>query len=253
MYDLLRKYLDIGAWNELFIDEREAGPTVVFRANPFLAVDGKTKIQADAPDPVVVDLPAADVSAMNVERSDSDVPNYYWVEASAFFLVGQNFTHMLWGIDGANSAINLTNYQNSDSKLYGERLMKVATVMGQDGLTTLRSGQDAAFTKARDLSMIDWITSRRNILAESNKDNVLLERGMMRVRGRPDIRPGMYVKLQRGGMEALYYVIALQHSFQALESFTTTLIVERGLGFVERAQRGGGADSPYLSELKGIK
>jgi hypothetical protein len=34
-----------------------------------------------------------------------------------------------------------------------------------------------------------------------------------------------------------------------MNSFTTTVQFDRGAGFIERAKREGGADSPYFAEM----
>jgi hypothetical protein len=45
------------------------------------------------------------------------------------------------------------------------------------------------------------------------------------------------------------YCYSVRHEFQPFRSYTTTVLFDRGTGFVERAKRGNGADAPYLSEL----
>src|SRR3546814_14030095 len=86
-------------------------------------------------------------------------------------------------------------------------------------------------------------------MVEQNKDNVLLERGTFRIRGNENIRAGMFVRLRRGGFSAEYYVVTVEHEYVPFSGFFSTLTVERGMGFVERAKRGGGADSPYLADM----
>ena len=76
VYDLLRYYLDVGPWCELFIDDRQEGPTVVYRENPFKSAAGK-KINPDLPDAEVVEVLGEDVEALQVERTADGVANYF--------------------------------------------------------------------------------------------------------------------------------------------------------------------------------
>jgi hypothetical protein len=50
------------------------------------------------------------------------------------------------------------------------------------------------------------------------------------------------------------YSHTVTHEFQPYRAFTTTIQFDRGTGFINRIQRGGGADSPYLAEMspKGV-
>ncbi|ATI15625.1 hypothetical protein [Bordetella phage vB_BbrM_PHB04] len=250
IYDLMRTYTDVGIWNELYLEDREDGVFCVYRPNPAQSVDGKP-IQDDAPEPTIVDLPDVDVLSMSVSRSDTNVANFYWVRAPRFEMVG-DITMRLFAIQGADKkTVLLEDYPNTKTSLYGLRVMYGQTEMGGDDVTTFNSGQKAADSRKRDSGMASWIADRRRIMVEQNKDNVVLESGTMRVRGNEQIRAGCYVRIKRGTFNALYYVVQVDHDYIPFNGFFSTLTVERGMGFVERAKRGGGSDSPYLSELLG--
>lgn len=246
--DMLRAYGDVGVWNELYLDDREDGVYCVYRPNPALDINGNL-IQSDAPKPVYVDLPDTDVISLNVERSDEGVSNYYWVRAPLFEMVG-DLPRKLWALDSADMAtVDLSEYENSAANLYGLKLVDTETQQGGDDVSTFSSGLPSADQSKRDTSMANWINDRREILVNQNKDNVLLERGTMRVRGNEGIKAGMYVRLRRGQFRATYYVTQVDHEYLPFVGFFSTLTVERGTGFVERSKRGGGPDSPYLAEM----
>lgn len=250
IYDLMRTYTDVGIWNELYLEDREDGVYCVYRPNPAQTIDGKP-IQDDAPKPTIVDLSDVDVLSMSVSRSDANVANFYWVRAPRFEMVG-DITMRLFAVQGADrKTVLLEDYPNSKTDLYGTRVMYGQTEMGGDEVTTFNSGQKAADSQKRDSGMANWVAERRRIMVEQNKDNVVLERGTMRVRGNEAIKPGYYVRLNRGAFSALYYVVQVDHDYIPFNGFFSTLAVERGMGFVERAKRGSGSDSPYLAELLG--
>lgn len=247
IYDLLRTYLDASVWNELFIEDREDGVYLVWRAKPYNTVAGE-KIQDDAPDVDVIDLPGEDVVSMSVSRTDANVANYYWVRSPAFDL-NTDIYRRLFAIGSDKETVNLSDYVNSDSKLYGIRVMHVDTEMGGDDVTSFNSGHLEAENKKRDTSQVNWINDRRRLLVEQNKDNVVFERGSMRIKGNEKIRAGMYVRLKRGQFWAEYYVTHVSHDWIPFQGFFTTLAVDRGTGFIERAKRDGGSASPYYAEL----
>ena len=53
----------------------------------------------------------------------------------------------------------------------------------------------------------------------------------------------------RGGFTAEYYAHTVQHEFVPFRSYATTVSYERSTGFIERVQRKGSVDSPYLAEM----
>lgn len=248
IYDLLRSYTDVGVWNELYLEDREEGVFCVFRPTPAMDVSGKL-IQDDAPAPVYVDLPDIDVISISVSRSDANVANYYWVRGPRFEMVSDIYRQQ-FAIQGADKkTVLLTDYPNCAVQLYGSRVMYADTQMGGDDVQTFTSGLPAGDQAKRDTSMANWINDRRRIMVELNKDNILFERGSMRVRGNENIKAGMYVRLRRGSFIASYYVAQVDHDYIPFQGYFSTLTVERGTGFIERVKRGGGADSPYLSEM----
>lgn len=247
IYDLLRTYLDVGIWNELFLEDREDGVYCVWRANPYKTVAGE-KIQSDAPDAEVIDVPGEAVVSMSVSRSDANVANFYWARSPIFDLNSDLYRRM-FSIQNERETVDLSEYPNAATALYGIRVMYVDTMMGGDDVKSVNSGQKEADHKKRDTSQMNWINRRRQILVEQNKDNVIFERGSLRIRGDERIRAGMYARLHRGQFSADYYVVQVSHDYVPFQGFFSTLTVERGRGFIERAKRDGGSASPYYAEM----
>lgn len=263
LYDLFHRFLDVGVWNELYIADGEDGVYCIYRPNPALDVRGKP-IDPDTKEPVAFqpgenditklvyyDVPAEDIVSFNVGRSDANIANYYWVRAPRYEIVSDIQNKQAAFTASDRKTVDLTDYVNTRGALYGIRKMEVATEMGGDDVTNTSTGlSDSEHTK-RDTSMMNWIANRRQILVEQNRDNVLLERGTITIRGNENIRSGNYVKVRRGTFTALYYVGLVEHQFSPFNRFITVLHVDRGMGFVERMRKNGGPDSPYYAEMAG--
>lgn len=251
IYNLLSYFGDVGAWNELYTEDREDGTYIVYRPTPFVDINGKL-IQDDAPQLTPIDVPAADVISLNVSRSDANVSNYYWVRAPRFELVS-DIQRKQFAIQGASAAtVDLGQYVNSAEQFYGMRLLETETQMGGDDVTTMNSGQPVGEQTKRDTSMVNWINDRRAILVANNKDNVLLESGTARIRANELIKPGCYVRIVRGTFASTFYVSAVDVDYVVYQGLFQTLKLERGNGFVLRQEAGAGAQSPYLAELSGL-
>lgn len=264
LFDLFRRFLDVGVWNELYITEDDEKVYCIYRPNPALDVHGKP-IDPDSAAPaafdaaskdvtklVYYDVPAEDIVSINMSRSDANIANYYWVRAPRYELVSDIYQKQAAATGKSDKeTIDLTDYVNTKGKLYGIRKMEVATEMGGDDITNTSTGLSESEKTKRDTSMMNWIKNRRQILVEQNRDNVLLERGTLAIKGNENIRAGNYIKLRRGTFTALYYIATVEHQFSPFNRFVTVLQVDRGLGFVERMRRNGGPDSPYYAEMAG--
>lgn len=261
LYELLTRFLDVGVWNELFITENDDGVYCIYRANPYLDVKGKP-IDPDTKEPVYYNpadkdptklvkykVLGTDIVSMDVSRTDANIANYYWVRAPRYEMVSDIYQRQWAATGGDKKTIDLTDYVNTKGKLYGIRKMEVSTEMGGDDVTNTASGLTESEKTKRDTSTANWINNRRQMLVEQNRDNVLLERGSITIKGNEAIRAGNYVEIQRGNFSALYYVAQVDHQFSPFNRFVTVLQVDRGLGFVERLRRNGGPDSPYYAEM----
>lgn len=261
LFGLFTQFLDVGAWNELFIAEDDSKVYAIYRPNPSLDLKG-SPIDPDSSAPVLFDIKSVDVTklvyhnvdavdvvSMNVVRSDANTANYYWVRAPRYELASDIYLRQASISSGDKATVDLTGYINSKAALYGIRKMEVGTEMGADDVSNTSTGLPADQKTARDTSTMNWLTNRRKSLVEQNKNNVLLESGSITIRGNENIRAGNFVKINRGTFSAMYYVVQVDHQYSPFNRFLTVLTVDRGMGFVERMRKNGGPESPYYSEM----
>ena len=77
-WSILTTFMD-SPWNELFIQDIESGPQLVFRPTPYKDLNG-IFIMPGAVDPGTVAIDISDVTSISVARSDDNVANYFWVD-----------------------------------------------------------------------------------------------------------------------------------------------------------------------------
>lgn len=253
VHSLLESFCDTGSWNELFIEDRAAGPFVVFRPNPFLVAGGDPSnpgayINGNTTLPAVTKIDISSVISVEVTRSDANVANYYWVEAPQYDLNFQFVGKAMAATGGPATTFDISTYGNSASALYGFKRMAEAT--NQFSPLTKAAGGTQKEQNEQDASASSsWIGARRASLIAQNRDNVVFENGTIRVVGNETIKAGTYIVLTHGNMASSYYVVAASHHYTPFGTYTTTATVERGTGFIDRAQKGAGSDSPWLAEL----
>lgn len=249
IYALLQEHCDIGPWNELYIEDREDGPFVVYRPNPFIAANRKDWIMPVTVAPAFVNITREDVVSMSVARSDENVANYFWVDAPRFALnfgeTVRSFAYMAKPED-----VYVTNHGNVDPTLYGNRRMWAQTQQGGRGEVNNGNGTpDGAQRTLGEADCIAWMARRREQLVRANLDNVVFETGSMAIRGNEAVKAGAYVRLENGGMFSDHYVTSVTHDYLPFQRYLTQVEFERGTGFIDRVQREGGRQSPYWAEL----
>lgn len=247
IFNLVRTFCDVGAWNELYIEDRDDGVYCVLRPNPYFHLTTGELIQPNDRLPVFVEVDSVDLVSISVSRSDADVANFYWVDGARFQMVDGQMQRLNTLSAANDPSVVLTSYGNSKSSLYGIRLMRVETMQGDPEMSTHNTGAKAKEAAEIERQVALWTDRRRADLVAQNRDNVLLERGTIRLRGNEALKVGRYLWLRRGSTEATYYITAVSHEYLPLGGFTTTLQVDRGTGFADRITKGG---SPYLSELE---
>lgn len=255
LYSMLHSFGDVGPWNELFLEDREDGVFLVYRPNPFYAVNGeylptKRFKNDDAKEPDTVLLLADEIQSITVSRSDQNVANYFWVDAPRSQLTNGS-TAKLMAATGAPETF-LIDHRNATRDIYGLRKMMEVTNQGDplekhhgNGVTKDEHAKQYTLTSG-------WIDRRRYELVEQNKDNVVFEAGSLRIKGREDIRAGMYIEVMRGSISYFFYVVQVEQEFVPFQGYFTTLTVERGTGFIVRAQREAGLQSPYFAEISSV-
>lgn len=259
IYDILRFHGDVGTWNELYVEDREDGVYVVYRPVPALKLTAdkgakSRKIQDDAPEPTVVEVPGERIRTLSCGRSDNAVANFFWVNNARFDLI-DDMQRKLASIPKDDGKVSIKDYPNAAVKYYATRPMYADTQQGDDAVVNMSSGQDKAAQDERSKQMMSWIEKRLAILRETNKDNVVLERGSATIKGGPmraaggeAMKAGDYAMFKRGRVSWMAYVTRVDDEFAPFRSYLTSLSFERGEGFVERSKMEGGASSPWLAE-----
>jgi hypothetical protein len=262
IYSLMSFYGDVGAWNELFIQDREDGVYAVYRPNPALKIakpngQSRQKIQTDAPDPVFVKIPAHFVLNNSYSRSDDNVANFYWVNNQKYDFI-DDLSRKLMALRASDGTVDARTHQNCAVKYYGVRMMNVSSNQGPTGLFSENPGLKKDEQASRGDAALAWINNRRKIIVETNRDNVVFEKGNCKIKGgleRDDgtglIQAGDFAVFKTGTVEYSAYITEVVDEFMPFQSYTSTLNYERGEGFITRTTMGIGKNSPWLAELSG--
>lgn len=252
LHSMMSSVLDVGVFNEMYVEDRPDGPYLVVRPQPFVAA-GKGErdfIQKNvsSDDVRFVDIPSDDVVAMNVSRSDSGVANYFWVW-NPRIPFSQNHSQREMAMTAGSPYILMDAFNNA-AKMYGFRKMEVETHLAGPSFSWSDSANKNGVA-GDSVFMSDWLDGRRKVLVETNQDNILFESGTIRIRGDERIKPGSYLRINRGGAQSRYYAHRVDHDFVPFQGFFTTASVDRGTGFIDRAQQ---KSAPYMLEMnvKGI-
>lgn len=240
LWGLLKGFSDLN-WNEMFVQDREDGPYLVYRPLPFKDINGN--FIGGAADPGSTVITPADIKTIDLERSDKGVANYFWVNAPQFQLVDHGTLQM----DAYNRKQDyfIQDRPNCDPILYGIRKMQVDTGQGNTDETTSGAHQENTQQAKSNAFAENWVDTRRNVLKEINQDNVIFEEGEMVLKGNEAIMPGTTVIVDYGSYRAEHYAFAVSQNFMPLSSYTTRVQVSRGTGYIERTKLTG---SPYISE-----
>ncbi|ECH9374557.1 hypothetical protein ZL54_22440 [Salmonella enterica subsp. enterica] len=264
VYGLIEPMLDVGFWNELFIESREDGEYLVWRPLPYFDLMSGTMTQPLLPDqygskwslsgsralPAIVTVPDNKIISIRQTRTDRDVYNFYWCNNQRFDMI-DDMTRRLQTMmaDGHKTTLE---YPNTNVEIYGVRLLQANTVMGYPDLDNMTSGADQTEQDERGGLVAEWIKYRRNVIILNNRDNAVLEKGVIEMAGglpkalAPELmRPGDYLQVTQGSTAWLAYVVNLQETFMPYRGFTATVEFERGTGFAERVSYNG---SPWLAE-----
>ncbi|MFM0647032.1 hypothetical protein PQR14_22130 [Paraburkholderia bryophila] len=280
---LLEEYLDVGPFNEFFIEDRDAGswgpagPYAVYRPMPLVdpiqkqglqpiqssvttgVLPGspiKTTLDTDnstVPAANVVTIQSDSIISINARRSDAGVANYYFVDAPRFSMNYDYLTREYATYATQQGAIPfyITDYGNVNPKLYGLRKMQVQTQQGSKLETNSGNGTAAGEARSNNQGyFLQWIDNRRNLLIALNRDNVVLESGAIHLRGNEKIRAGTYVQISYGnGLQSLYYAYSVTHVYEPYGSYLTEVEYDRGTNFVDRLTAAQGSGSPYFAEM----
>lgn len=233
VHEVLSAALDVGAFNELYFEDRDAqGLFLVARPSAMTDANGDFIDGAQADD---LQVDAGLIMSMNVSRSDNGVANYFWVQRSAD-LVNDGLRRLV-GATGPSSSFLLTEEENSSPGTFGWRLLQQQTNLTSSAAAVL--APTAATAEARAQSEEEWLASRRKVLIELNRDNMVLEVGSMRLRGQHDMKPGTRIRYSRGRSLVTAYATAVAHEFSVQGGFVTVVQFERSNGWLDRAASNG--------------
>lgn len=270
--ELLQTYLDIGPFNEMFIEDRDAGtwgpagPYFVYRPMPLLAAANRQILQPiqDSvttgvgpasslyPWANVVSIDASSIISITGARSDANLGNFYWVDAPRFNMNYGDLTleYANYGAQQGAVPYYLTGYQNVNPLLYGLRKTEVTTQQGGATETNSGNGQPAGEQMyGNQRSFLDWIDDRRNTLIALNQDNVVFEDGDMHLMGNEQIRAGCYVQINYSPwLQSLHYAHTVTHVYEPFGSYLCEVEYDRGTNFIDRITASKGDVSPYYAE-----
>jgi hypothetical protein len=242
---MLVEVLDIGPFNEMFIDENDTNVNIVFRPAPFLTVTGDP-IQGTLTADDFVDVHASDLQSLSESRSDRGIANFYWVSSHNWSLIRDIDLRLIAQSSSSVGTMLKFKYPNCSLARYNLRRMEVNVNMGPaTGMSNTGNGKKGV-EFVSNTNATNFLDERRRILGEANKDNVVFESGTMKLRGNEKIRQGRFIRLLRtSGAISLYYVVSVEHEFVPMVGYFTTVQYERGTGFIDRVHT---QNSPYWAE-----
>jgi hypothetical protein len=244
LYNLLRNTLDIGVFNELYVEDAEDGPILVVRPIPFKDGQGMF-IQGTANN---ITLSSIDIVSQNVSRSDENVANYFWVTNSTAAML-DNSSILAAAIHGDKSSFVKFDGLNCGKDIFGIRKLEADTALDDEASISSDTPKEDDLTKRVGVDML-WVDRRRKLLADLNIDNAIFESGSFRLRGNENIKAGMYINILRGVNHLRVcevYAHSVTHTFVPFSGFHTDVHFDRGTGFIERAQK---KMPTYLNEIE---
>lgn len=243
LHAVMSGIFDVGAFNELFVEDRENEVALVLRELPFKDANGdycQSQEKKAVSAPIVT---ADDIQSISATRTDHGIANWYWVTASRWML-GADSQMRLAVESTTNSTMFKQSYPNCAADRYGFRKMQIDTCLSPP---VEEKEVNGTVTVTETKNMTEWFDQRRLALGNLNKDNVVFESGTMRIFGNEAIKAGMFIWVQRGNAKSYsVYVVSIEHEFMPLHGFFSTIHYERGTGFIERAKN---PQSPYLQEF----
>ena len=243
VWSLIDQFAD-RPWNELFIQDQEDGPHVVFRPVPYKDISGNL-IDPLASDPGAVLVDISDVVALDVMRSDARIANFFWVPPGASIIDTNG------GLAVASLRLGEPldfNYANNSPALYGVRQMIARSNLIPNNLGAAVNMLPPSQRQAGIDGTVLWFEARARLLKLMNRDNGVFEEGSATIKGSELLVPGKYLRVLRGSLVADYYMEQVAHTFTPLQTWTTGVTLARGTGFLARAQQ---SSPPYLAEGRG--
>lgn len=228
-------------WNEVFVEDEEEGPVLIFRPTPYKDIRG-AYIMPGAADPGTIELDADQVVSMDVGRSDERIANFFYVPPGASMIDASQAVAVASIASGEPFD---TNYGNNKPELYGLRKMDSESRLLPETIGALPAQLPAAEAQRAASGIVQWHIERARHLRDMNRDNSVLEEGSATVQGSETVKPGRFLRLTRGDLVAEAYVPRITHNISPLDGWTTNIMLIRGMGFLERLRMDG---SPFWKE-----
>ena len=238
-----------GTWNELFTEDAESGPLLIFRPVPYHGLDGKLLNDGNgnltmqgAVEPGTIPIDISSVFAMSVRRTDRRIANFFWTNPGSSLFDTNGSVALAALVQGTPLD---TDYANNRPEIYGIRKMPTTTALFTDKWKAMPSQAPTGQEGAQGSDQNVWHLHRMAQLRAANRDNGVFEEGAMTVMGIETLKGGRYLQLTRGSLVAEYYITSVSHNFAPLQTWTSQIQVERGTGFLARNKM---QQSPYLAE-----
>lgn len=245
VYDIMRMLLDAPNFNELFVRDNPHGTTLVARPIPAKYAGSGEFIQGSADS---LDISSNDIISQSSTLTDNNVANFYWVTSSRMSMLLDR-DEKTYAYAGDKSTFITKDYENTSLANYGFRSLQVETTMSDDEASWAYRLRADELNKEAALHT-SWVTSRRVLLAELNKDNLIFESGQLTMKGQHEIQPGTYLRVHRGVNQVFVgevYAHSVTHDFQPFVGYFSVISYDRGTFWQERTKS---QDSLYILETE---
>jgi len=248
VWDLMR-YFDNTPWNELFLLDLKDAPTLIFRETPWKNLDQNNSYIQTMDDTIKkktlepgVEIEPSSIQSFNLSRSDSEVKNYFF-SYPVQTMMDSKTSFKVFAMGKVKSETDtlenpyLIDHTDKNAGLdrFGFRRFENTSEYFDK---TLNDSNTVEFAKKLNLALV-----------KAFKYNGLYESGSFTIKGNSDAVPGRYVTFQTNrSTDPEFYISGVSHtlSFQAgAEHFLTTLMVQRGDGFLKSKEQIDSADVDY--------
>ena len=249
-YQLLATFLDVGTFNELYVEDVGANVVLVARPQPCWGGDGLAYDGLETlPDAVEIGL--GDVTSSQLSRGDSGVYNIFEVESARAVLIQQEIYRLYSQSLAAGNPLRMTEL-NQEAVFFGVRRLQASTLLNDPALI-MGDDKKKEILAAEYKKGMGWIAGRRERLFLLNKGASVFEHGSLRLKGNEALRAGMRLRVKHSSrLTVTYYVPSVSQEYIPGAGFFTTAQVERGNGFILSA---GIDQAPDLArrDLGGVK
>ena len=242
LWEFYHVFGDLGPYYEMFIDDGEKFPKLIYRKPPYITAGG-VSINPVSPVGKIVNVAPETVQRISVSRTDSNVANWFWVDHHRTALI-QGFDQKMFA--QADNAFNsFVDTPNSAKEIYGIKTMEVTSNHG-----FLSQGADAKTLQVDSIGFNTYVRQKIAQLQSANQDNVVFEQGSLTLAGNEKIKVGQMLSVARGRNINQYYAQSVTHSFLPFRSFTTSVNFIRGTGFINRStNEANQVWAPYLEDI----